>query len=280
MTPILNEDGLILNRTVQFWLDIHARKTDIKSKLNRSVPLFVDFNETGVIRSYRIERMDSHSAPSPGRPERRGGRPAAGTDPQKRRQILDGAGRIFSTLGFDAASMNDAAREAQVSKATLYVYFQDKEHLFTAICAERRDRNISELIALLDREQPLEDVLTRFGINVMTIIAQPFVIAAHRIVIGVAERMPEIGREFYEAGPQRTIDAVAAFIDHHVAAGNLKVPDSSLAAAQFLELVQTEIMRPRLYGAISEQATAQDIEQVVKSAVRMFMAAYGAAERS
>ena len=44
--------------------------------------------------------------------ERRGGRPAAGTDPQKRRQILEGAGRIFSTLGFDAASMSDVAREA------------------------------------------------------------------------------------------------------------------------------------------------------------------------
>ena len=72
--------------------------------------------------------------------ERRGGRPAAGTDPQKRRQILDGAGRIFSTLGYDAASMSDVAHEAQVSKATLYVYFQDKEHLFTARRARLRTR--------------------------------------------------------------------------------------------------------------------------------------------
>src|SRR5215510_14134127 len=92
---------------------------------------------------------------SPRGEDRRGGRPAAGTDPQKRRQILEGAGRVFSTLGFDAASMNDVAREAQVSKATLYVYFQDKEHLFTAICAEHRDRNIAEKIALLDVNQPV-----------------------------------------------------------------------------------------------------------------------------
>lgn len=222
--------------------------------------------------------MDSHAASST-RPERRGGRPAAGTDPQKRRQILEGAGRIFSTLGFDAASMNDVAREAQVSKATLYVYFQDKEHLFTAICAERRDRNIAEIIALLDREKPLEEVLTRVGTEIMAIIAQPFVVAAHRIVIGVAERMPEVGREFYEAGPQRTIDAVAALIDYHVDAGRLKVSDSGLAAAQFLELVQATIMRPRLYGAISELATAQEIDRVVKSAVAMFIAAYGTSDR-
>jgi TetR/AcrR family transcriptional regulator of autoinduction and epiphytic fitness len=222
--------------------------------------------------------MDSHSASSPARTERRGGRPAAGTDPQKRQQILDGAGRIFSTLGFDAASMNDVAREAQVSKATLYVYFQDKERLFTAICAERRDRNIAELIALLDRTKPLEEVLTRIGTEIMMIISQPFVVAAHRIVIGVAERMPDVGREFYEAGPQRTIDAVASFIDHHVAAGRLKVPNSNLAAAQFLELVQATIMRPRLYGAVSELATVEEIENVVKAAVAMFIAAYGTSD--
>jgi TetR/AcrR family transcriptional regulator of autoinduction and epiphytic fitness len=217
---------------------------------------------------------DAHLA-SAGSESRRGGRPAAGTDPQKRRQILEGAGRIFSMVGFDAASMNDVAREAQVSKATLYVYFQDKEHLFTAICAERRDRNISELIALLDREKPLVEVLTRFGIEMMTLLSQPFVVAAHRIVIGVAERMPEVGTEFFEAGPKRMTVALAAYIDSHVAAGRMKVPDSHLAGAQFLELVQTAIMRPRLYGAVHEPASAEEIEKVVGSAVAMFLVRYG-----
>ncbi|HVJ79171.1 MAG TPA: TetR/AcrR family transcriptional regulator [Hyphomicrobium sp.] len=222
--------------------------------------------------------MESRPAPTD-TPDRRGGRPAAGTDPHKRRQILDGAGRIFSTLGFDAASMNDVAREAQVSKATLYVYFQDKEHLFTSICAERRDRNISELIALLDVEKPIEDVLIRFGTDMMTILSQPFVIAAHRIVIGVAERMPEIGNEFFGAGPRRTINAVGAYIDKHVAAGRLTVPDSHLAAAQFLELVQTTITRQRLYAVVNRPATAEEIDKVVRSAVAMFMAAYGTKSR-
>jgi TetR/AcrR family transcriptional regulator of autoinduction and epiphytic fitness len=227
----------------------------------------------------RINAMEAPSA-SPEAEERRGGRPAAGTDPQKRRQILEGAGRIFSTLGFDASSMNDVAREAKVSKATLYVYFQDKEHLFTSICAERRDRNISELIALLDPEKPPKETLLHFGTEMMRLLSEPFVIAAHRIVIGVAERMPEIGNEFFEAGPKRMALALAAFIDHHVAAGRMSVPDSYLAAAQFLELVQSLIFRPRLYGAITERPTEQEIDKVVASAVAMFLAAYGAKEGS
>lgn len=209
--------------------------------------------------------------------DRRGGRPAAGTDPQKRRQILDGAGRIFSTLGYDAASMSDVAHEAQVSKATLYVYFQDKEHLFTAICAEKRDRNIVELIALLDFKKPIETMLIEFGNDLLTRLSQPFVVAAHRIVIGVAERMPEIGREFFEAGPKRMTIALAKLIDHHVAAGRLNVPDSYLAAAQFLELAQASVFRPRLFGAMTEPPPREEIERVVASAVSMFMKAYGVA---
>lgn len=206
---------------------------------------------------------------------RRGGRPPAGTDPQKRRQILEGAGHVFSTLGFDAASMSDVAREAEVSKATLYVYFQNKEQLFASICAERRDRNIGELIAMLDTSGPLETVLTEFGYEALRRLSQPFVVAAHRIVIGVAERMPEIGREFYEAGPIRISKAFAAFLDHHVTAGRLKIEDTSFAAMQFLELMQATIFRPRLYGVVQGPASEQDVRAVIDSAVAMFLARYG-----
>ena len=47
---------------------------------------------------------------------------AAGQDPIKRRQILEGAQLVFMRMGFDAASMNDITREAGVSKGTIYVY--------------------------------------------------------------------------------------------------------------------------------------------------------------
>lgn len=212
--------------------------------------------------------------------ERHGGRPAAGTDPAKRRQILEGAGRMFSTFGFDGTSMSDVAREAQVSKATLYVYFQDKEHLFTAICAERRDKNIGELIAMLDRDKPVDDVLRHFGKQMMILLSTPFVVAAHRIVIGVAERMPEIGTEFFEAGPKRLANALSKYIDHQIKAHRLRAPDAYLAAAQFLELVQSLIFRPRLYGAITTPPTEAEIDKVVDSAVAMFLAAYGPTARN
>src|SRR5215467_15959341 len=57
-------------------------------------------------------------------------------DSSKRRQILDGARKVFMDLGFDGASMGEIARAAGVSKGTLYVYFADKNRLFEAIVEE------------------------------------------------------------------------------------------------------------------------------------------------
>lgn len=211
---------------------------------------------------------------------RRGGRPAAGTDPIKRRQILEGAGKSFTALGFDATSMSDVARQADVSKATLYVYFANKERLFAAVCAERRDRNICELIALLDAEMPLEDVMMKFGQETLNRLSVPFVMAAHRIVIGVAERMPEIGQEFYASGPHRLASALAQFLDGHVKSGRLEISDTYLAAAQFLELAQATFSRPRLYCAVTTPASDAEITRVVSSALAMFLAAYGTKAQS
>ena len=56
--------------------------------------------------------------------------PQIAEDSAKRRQIVQGARSIFLAQGFDAASMNDIARAAGVSKGTLYVYFDKKEQLF------------------------------------------------------------------------------------------------------------------------------------------------------
>ena len=55
--------------------------------------------------------------------ERPGATPAE-DESAKQRQIIDGARAVFLAKGFDAASMNDIARAAGVSKGTLYVYFK------------------------------------------------------------------------------------------------------------------------------------------------------------
>ena len=126
-------------------------------------------------------------------------------DNAKRRQIIDGARAIFLEQGFDAASMNDIARAAGVSKGTLYVYFQNKEQLFQAICSEECRSQAEDLFNFDQDDTDVEATLTRIGIDFVTLICHPERASAARTIIAIAERMPEIGRTYYETGPARGI---------------------------------------------------------------------------
>src|SRR5215467_1970385 len=83
-------------------------------------------------------------------------------DSSKRRQILDGARKVFMDLGFDGASMGEIARSAGVSKGTLYVYFADKNRLFEAI-VEEETLEQGKVTFNLDPERDVTTTLTEFG---------------------------------------------------------------------------------------------------------------------
>lgn len=52
---------------------------------------------------------------------------------QRRSDILDAAEKVFFRKGYDQATMDDVAAEAELSKGTLYLYFKSKDDLYFAI---------------------------------------------------------------------------------------------------------------------------------------------------
>ena len=48
---------------------------------------------------------------------------------RRRQQIMVAAKRVFSEKGFNKATMEDIAHEAELSPGTLYLYFKNKEEL-------------------------------------------------------------------------------------------------------------------------------------------------------
>ena len=195
-------------------------------------------------------------------------------DTAKRRQIVDGARAVFLAQGFEGASMNDIARAAGVSKGTLYVYFESKERLFAAIVEEERSSHVNMIFDFDHADGDIEAVLMRIGTQLAAFMTVPRNVSAMRVVMGIAERMPELGRRFYETGPCYARGKLAAYFDLHVAAGQLDIPDTLLAAGQFLELSHGPLVKPMFFGA-GGPPSAKRTEEVVASAVRMFMAAYG-----
>jgi AcrR family transcriptional regulator len=202
------------------------------------------------------------------------GRAAAGQDNRKRRQILDGAYRLFIRSGFDATSMGDIASEAGVSKGTLYVYFDNKEALFHELVREEKERQFPAIFDIDPNDPDVRSALTRVGQQFARFITASHVVMAMRTVVSMAERMPEIGIEFYDHGPKQCAGTLAGYLQAQTAAGRLAIADSELAAAQFLDLTQSTLSRPLMFGA-GEPPSEERIDSVVRSAVDLFLAGYG-----
>ena len=202
---------------------------------------------------------------------------ATDDDSAKRRQIIDGAHNVFLAQGFDAASMNDIARAAGVSKGTLYVYFNNKEELFEAIVEEECDAQAEGIFDLDPSDHDVEAVLTRLGIAYVKFLCRPEKASAVRTVIAIADRMPEIGKRFYEAGPASGIAQLAAYIEAQIKAGVLTVEDSNLAAAQFMESTHAMLFKPIVFNFASAPSDER-VEHSVRIAVKVFLAAYRVAK--
>ena len=194
-------------------------------------------------------------------------------DSSKRRQILDGARKVFMDLGFDGASMGEIARAAGVSKGTLYVYFADKNRLFEAIVEETALKQ-GEIAFHFDAAGDAAITLREFGTAYIGMILRPDGGSAIRTVMAIAERMPDVGRRYYERVLQKTINRLAGYLEVHEKAGELAIDNRELAASQFLLMCQASLFLPFIFQA-APPPSPERIAEVIDSAVRMFLAAYG-----
>jgi AcrR family transcriptional regulator len=196
----------------------------------------------------------------------------------KRRQIMEGARQVFLSGGFDGASMNDVARAAGVSKGTLYAYFDSKDELFEAIIRAEYAQ-AAERLCTFKREGDARDMLRDFGVRLISRMSEPGTRALARVVIAAAEKFPNVGRAFYEAGPLYGATRLAAELENLERLGELKVPDPERAAWQFVDLCQSYVYKRLLFGVV-DSISREDIEASVEAGVEVFLRAYGAQDQT
>lgn len=191
----------------------------------------------------------------------------------KRAQILQAASTVFNRMGYDGASMNDIAAEAGVSKPTLYVYFDNKEALFGALIADLKSRTPEVATSLAHDTADIRTALIEFGMRLMRKLTRPEQVAIVRTVIGAADKFPRIGQMLFESGPCSGMTTIKAFLEAHVSAGRLSIPDTEIAAWQLLDLVQIRWLRVLLFnvGPMPDEAT---LRRWMESGVDVFLAGY------
>jgi AcrR family transcriptional regulator len=192
----------------------------------------------------------------------------------KRDAILDIAAQAFIEMGYERASMAEISARVGGSKATLYGYFDSKEQLFVEVAKAVGEKHLEAAFAELEQTAAdVRTVLQRFGEKMLGFLSQPDTLATQRMVIAEAGHS-DIGRRFYEAGPMRGLEAVAAYLQAAMDGGQLRATDPHVAAQHLSGLLQAEILPLSLLGMPVNTSRAR-IRHTVERALQVFLAAYG-----
>lgn len=201
-----------------------------------------------------------------------------GRSDQKRRAILAAAREVFLTHGYPAASMDEIAARADVSKMTVYKHFSDKRGLFVAVftsAIQEAEETSRPVLDQLGESADLERDLRAFARQHISLVTQPHLVRLRRMVIAEANRFPEIAQAWHRSGPERGHAKLAAQIDRLVERGLLDVADSLLAAQNLNYLILSVPLNEALFTPRDRPYNRRQLQRYADEAVRVFMAAYG-----
>ena len=106
-------------------------------------------------------------------------------------------------------------------------------------------------------------------------VVQPHVLRLRRLVIGEANRLPDLARTYYERAAERAIGALAACFAQLARRGLLRLDDPQLAAGHFAFLILGRSLDKALFCGNDTVLTAAEQARIADAGVRVFLAAYG-----
>ena len=133
---------------------------------------------------------------------------------QKLERILNAALNLFQTNGFIHTSMDKIAKQANVTKQTVYRYFDSKEALFTAALEAQRLESSNDPLTALDLQDPVL-ALETFAVGFIRKHLSRKHLANIRLLVSEGPKVPEITRAFYAMGPKRIRARLSLFIEEH-----------------------------------------------------------------
>lgn len=134
---------------------------------------------------------------------------------EKRKAVLEAAGESFQTNGYMRTSMEEVAKRARVSTATLYRYFASKEELFDAVARSTMDQLELAVGTTTDTENALAELTRAYA----RLLSDPATRRLFRMVVSECGRDARLAESFYSAVKSRLSDLFTAAIKRGAQAG-------------------------------------------------------------
>lgn len=192
---------------------------------------------------------------------------------QKYAQVLAGARRVFLSDGYEGASVDDIAKAAGISKATLYRHFPDKAALFSAVLAQECRTQAELHPELCYHDRPFAEFLLDLARDVLNFTLSDFGQAIFRIAVAESGRFPQVGATFYDTGSEMNRIRLAPALRLAVERGELMPLDPDYAAHVFYGICKAGLAHRRLFKGYTP--TGEEIEHHARLTVETFLRAFG-----
>lgn len=188
-------------------------------------------------------------------------------------QVLQGARRVFLSDGYEGASVDDIARAAGISKATLYRHFPDKAALFSAVLAQECRTQAELHPEFCYHDRPIGEFLLDLALDVLNFTLSDFGQAIFRIAVAESARFPQIGATFYDTGSELNRIRLTPALRLAVERGELAPLDPDYASQVFYGMCKGDLSHRRLFKG--EVPSAREIEWHARRTVETFLRAFG-----
>jgi len=153
-------------------------------------------------------------------------------------EILEAALTVFSARGFAAAKLDDVAKEAGVSKGTLYLYFASKEALFEAMALELMRVPVLAQLETIAKARTATEGLQQLIRFMTRMLDDPRRSALPKLIIAESAGFPQLASIWLKSVIQPVRQRLVQLIEAGIESGEFRKVDpwetAKLVIAPFL----------------------------------------------
>lgn len=188
---------------------------------------------------------------------------------RKVEQVRRGARQVFLREGFAGASVDEIAREAAVSKATLYAYFPDKHLMFKDAMGSVFEQGEASPMRSIALDIPVADGFPKLVGSLAHWLNTPRQIELFRLAASEALRFPDFVRAYRNYVGDLVEIPVCERLENWTSRGQLVIDDIETAARQLVQLCDM-----RSFGEVKRPGKAK-LQETAENTISLFLGSYG-----
>lgn len=167
-------------------------------------------------------------------------------------EIIDAAIELFTEKGYAATRLDDIAKCAGIAKATLYLYFDNKEDIFRAAANHAFESNLDAIRAADSAPSTsLRERLPALLLGLTGVAVENHFPAIFRMVISESHLFPDLARIWHDDVASRILDLITAIVAQAQAQGEVRDGDPRLFAFSITGPLLAGMLFREVYGTFS-----------------------------